>query len=128
MKSLSVLVVDDDPANVRTLTDILEYRDFFVVGANSGLEALELINARSFACVITDVKMPGMDGVQLLEEIREISPATKVVLMTAYTAIDKLQKAKALGVYATLIKPINLDDVFLLLEHIETEQSPSEPV
>ncbi len=83
----SLLIVDDELDNLYWLQEMFQY-DFEpkveVSIANSGRKALELLNQTSFDVVLTDIKMPGMDGIRLFEKIKENWPACKVVFLTAY--------------------------------------------
>lgn len=81
--SLDILVVDDEPLILRPLSLCLEDSNHRVTTALSGQKALDLLRGKPFDLVITDLKMPGMDGITLLRRAKEIRPETKVILMTA---------------------------------------------
>lgn len=106
--SLRVLVVDDDRRMTRTLADILALAGHEVVEAWSGLQALECIQAQNFDCVLTDIQMPGMDGVELHRHIYRERPGLPVVLMTAYAANQLIRQGVEDGVVGALDKPLNI--------------------
>jgi two-component system response regulator HydG len=82
--SLHILVVDDDRRMTRTLFDILNLEGFQVTQANSGEEAVEIARTTHFDCVLSDVKMSGINGVEMSQALQVIQPELPVVLMTAY--------------------------------------------
>jgi DNA-binding NtrC family response regulator len=110
--ALRILIVEDDPAGLMALTDALRLRleGAVVEGATSAEAAIPLITNREYDCVICDLVMPGMDGLDLLKTIRRICPELSVVLMTARDFHLK-QKALEDGAYAFLTKPLDVDVV-----------------
>src|SRR4051794_17384025 len=100
-----VLLVDDE-LNMRiTLAALLEMEGFEVVEAENGEEALRLVAEQSFDCVLTDVRMPGISGVELSQKIKELHPGKPVMLMTAYNHDGSVAQAIEEGVFAVLTKP-----------------------
>ncbi len=116
--SVKILIVDDEMAIRETLKSILEEEDYKCDVAADGLDALEKIERNNFDVVISDIKMPNMDGMELLDKVNNISPETFVIIMTAYasvqTAIDALRK----GAYDYLIKPVEFDDLLIRLKRL----------
>ena len=111
MKSFQVLVVDDEEiarANVEHVIAKLGHR---VETAANGLEALQAIEKRQFDLVITDLRMEKLDGQQLLESIKRISPHTDIVMVTGYATIDSAVDALTKGAAYYLAKPFKLDDL-----------------
>ncbi len=104
----SILVVDDEPAQRQFLRAAL--RDHDVVSVASGEEARQLLSSRSFDLVITDQKMPGMSGIELLGWIKEQAPETPVLILTAYGTIDSAVEAVKRGAEDYLIKPVQSPD------------------
>ena len=100
-----VLVVDDEPAQRQFLRKSLD-RDFEVVAAASGEEAVQLLEKRSFNLVITDQRMPGLDGLGLLGWIRENAPETPVIMLTAFGTITSAVEAVKQGAEDYLTKPV----------------------
>ncbi|MCX6067087.1 MAG: response regulator [Chloroflexi bacterium] len=107
--TLRILIVDDDRRMARTLVDILTMSGYEVLEANSGAKALELIQERFFDCVLTDVKMPDMDGVELHRQLQQSQPGLPVVLMTAFASDDLINRGLDDGVVGVLDKPIDIN-------------------
>ena len=106
---LNVLIVDDDQRMTHTLSDILRLAEYKVVEAASAASALEKVKAESFDCVLTDIRMPGMNGVELHRHLREIQPGLPVILMTAYAADTLTKQGLDDGVVGVLDKPLNIN-------------------
>jgi two-component system response regulator HydG len=105
---LRVLIVDDDQRMTGTLADILSIQGFETIQAHSGAEALQALDANSFDCVLTDVKMPAMNGVDFCREVHRNRPGLPVVLMTAYAADELLHAGLHEGAIGVLNKPIDM--------------------
>jgi DNA-binding NtrC family response regulator len=105
----SVLVVDDDPLVNDFLVATLRESDLDVERAFSGEEALELIAEREFDLIISDVKMEGIDGLELLDRVRKTAPDTVVIVMTAYAKIADAVRAMKAGAFEYLVKPVGAD-------------------
>lgn len=110
-QKLRILVVDDDRRMTHTIADILTLSGYEVSQAQSGPEALEMIRAQIFDCVLTDVKMPEMNGVELHRCLREIQPGLPVVLMTAYAADSLIRQGLDEGVVGVFDKPLNINQL-----------------
>lgn len=98
-----ILVVDDEPGMLETLNDILVAAGYEVTVAGNGERALELIRLGGFDAVLMDVRMPGMDGVEVVVEAG--APPPPVILMTAYALEERLKTAREARVHAVLHKP-----------------------
>ena len=107
----SVVVVDDDASNLRSLVKILEREGHTVFGVGSGREALALLRRERVAVLLTDLMMPGVDGMELLRTCRTASPATAVVMMTAYGTVETAVAAMKEGAYDFVTKPLRRSDV-----------------
>jgi DNA-binding NtrC family response regulator len=112
----SILVVDDDPVMREMLTDLLETRDYEVRTAGSGDEALEIAAEQEFACILTDLQMPGMDGLELLGAIRERHPDIPTVMMTSFGSIETAVEAMRVGAHDFITKPFEPEQLVLTLE------------
>jgi two-component system, NtrC family, response regulator HydG len=110
---LRILVVDDDRRMTHTLADILTLAGHEVVEATSGSDAILKAHTLVFDCVLSDVRMPGMNGLELYRELRIIQPGLPVVLMTAYAAENIIRHSLEEGVVAALEKPL---DIQMLLD------------
>ncbi|HYW78644.1 MAG TPA: response regulator, partial [Thermoguttaceae bacterium] len=117
---MRILVVDDEKIKRVTLADDLADQGHEVVTAGDGAEALETLGRQPFDVVVTDLKMPQLDGLELLKQIKE-GPlaAMEVIKMTAYGSIPVAVEAVKLGAFDFLTKPFRNEDVFPLLARIE---------
>lgn len=108
-QNLRILIVDDDRRMTRTLADILSLSGHEAVEAESGLDALEKIRKTKFDCVLSDIKMPEMNGVELHRRLREIQPGLPVMLMTAYAADELIRQGLDEGVAGVFDKPLDIN-------------------
>lgn len=108
MRRLRILIVDDDQTMTHTLADILTFNGYDVVQASSGSQAIEEAKAEAFDLVLSDIKMPHMNGVDLYRELVRLQPGLPLVLMTAYAAQDLIQQGLDEGVVDALEKPLDL--------------------
>ena len=115
-----ILVVEDEPANLRMLTYILNDEGYETVGASDGVEALELLGQSRFDLVLSDVNMPRMDGVALARHIVSSNPITPIFLMTAYD-FDNRQDILQLRV-PCLSKPLSLDNLLSKIRNLLGEE------
>lgn len=106
-----VLVVDDEGANRYSVSKTLQRVGYVVNEAASGEEALEHITNQEYDVVLTDIRMPGIDGVELLRRIKEQSPDAIVILMTGYASLGTAVEALRLGAHDYLIKPSSSNDI-----------------
>jgi DNA-binding NtrC family response regulator len=111
----TVLIVDDDVGMAETLADILEARRHRVVAVHSGGSAVAAAQESAFDTVLMDIQMPGMNGVEALQAIKETSPATQVILMTAFTRHELVEEARRARAAAVLFKPLDMDQVLELI-------------
>jgi two-component system response regulator HydG len=110
-----VLVVDDNLEMARTLADGLDDRGYDAVALSSGRQALARLGAESFDAVVTDLRMPEVDGLELLAASRKLDPERPVVVMTAYSAIDTAVESIRQGAYHYLTKPFKQDELVIFL-------------
>ncbi|HET8747081.1 MAG TPA: response regulator [Ramlibacter sp.] len=102
-----LLVVDDDPVVGASFKRVLSGKGYLVVAAENGQEALERLNTEKFDAVFTDLRMPGIDGLQVAEKIRAAQPWTPVVIVTGYGSPASEARARAAGVSEFLHKPLS---------------------
>jgi DNA-binding NtrC family response regulator len=112
----SILVVDDDVAMREMMVSMLEAAGIRAAAAASAQSALEALRDGEFDVVLSDIRMPGKDGLELLGELREIRPETPVVLMTAFGSIDSAVAAMRAGAFDYIPKPFKRDEVLVVLE------------
>ncbi len=113
-----LLVVDDEPTQREMLTSILERAGYRVSVAADGQEAVRRLEAQHFDLVLTDQKMPGMDGLELLDRARAQIPDLPVVLMTAYGSVSSAVEAMKRGAADYLTKPFERDELLLVLSKV----------
>jgi CheY-like chemotaxis protein len=102
-----ILVVDDDPVVGKSFDRVLSGRGYAVVTASDGTEALRKIAAEEYDAVFTDIRMPGMDGIAVAEQIKRRQPWLPVVVVSGYATAENEARAKAAGVSAVLHKPLS---------------------
>ena len=123
----TILVVDDEGSIRRTLREILEYEGFAVDEAENGPEALEKLKASPYDLVLLDVKMPGMDGMEVLQTIAEKMPDQPVVMISGHGTIETAVEATKLGAFDFIEKPPDLNRLLLTIRnaldrgHLEAE-------
>jgi DNA-binding NtrC family response regulator len=117
-----ILVVDDDPSLRRVLQAQLEEEGYEVAAAASAQQTESILQLRSLDLVITDLKMPGMSGLELLRHIRSQHPQTIVVMLTAFGTVDTAVEAMKAGAYDYLTKPVRSDEMLVVvrraLDHV----------
>lgn len=119
----AILVVDDD-ADMRELVhDMLKDRGHQVTTAGSGQEALKLLGEEDYAVVLTDLRMKGMQGIELLSEIRRTKPDVGVILMTAFGSVETAVEAMRHGASDYLTKPVRKDELIRVVERVIRETS-----
>ena len=111
VQTSQILVVDDEEIARTNLEYILRKEGHQVTTAANGLEALEKVKAREFDVVLTDLKMEKMDGIQLLESVKQIAPHTEIVMVTGYATVSSAVDALKKGAAHYLSKPIKLDEL-----------------
>ena len=101
----NILIVDDEKNYTMIIGEILQEEGYTSITASSGMEALDILNNETIDLILTDVKMPGMSGIQLLEKIKELNPDIPVIIMTAYGSVEKAVDAMHRGAYTFILKP-----------------------
>lgn len=118
IQKFKILVVDDEAAMRVTMSDWLEEKEYNVVSACSGMEAIEKVKTEPFNVAFVDMKMPGLDGIEVLRAIKRINPDISVIIMTAYATIETAIRAMKEGAYNYLVKPFSLDEAELIVKAI----------
>ena len=116
MASKPILIVDDEPIVRESIRDWLEDAGYQVMTAESGEEALELIEKQDFSVVVLDVRLPGKTGIKVLGEVKAIKPQIKSIIITAYPTAELAAEAASLGAVDYLIKPVAPEDLQKLIE------------
>ncbi len=120
LKRLSVLLVEDDPSIRKFLEPILRRRVKTLYVAFDGEEGLRSFKSHNPDIVITDIRMPKMDGIKMAEEIKKINPNTPIIILTAHSESDYLIKAIEIGIDKYLLKPIDIQDLLKALIQISS--------
>ena len=111
MDPFNVLFVDDEVEFLDTLLKRMKKRDLRVSGVKSGEEALDFLDQNPTDVVVLDVKMPGMDGIQALKEIKKLHPLIEVVMLTGHASVEVAIQGMELGAFDYLMKPVDIDDL-----------------
>jgi DNA-binding response OmpR family regulator len=118
MKDKSVLIVDDEK-NIRlTLSQALEVLEVKIDAAANGEEALAKLIEKEFCLILLDLKMPGMDGMEVLRRVREIRPDIRVIILTAYGTIESAVEAMKLGAIDFIQKPFSAEEIRELVSRV----------
>ncbi|HET6466376.1 MAG TPA: sigma-54 dependent transcriptional regulator [Nitrospiria bacterium] len=115
-KTGRILVVDDEPNMLDLFKKVLGKEGYEVVAASSGEEAVEKLETEGFDLLISDLKMPGVSGLELLKKAKSVNPTLPCILLTAYGTIDSAVAAIKEGAYDYLTKPINNDEITLTVK------------
>jgi len=107
----NILVVENEVGMRATLCAVLEDAGYKVSGLDKGAEALEMIRNQPFNVVITDIRLPDVDGMEILELAKEIDPDVAVIVMTGYASLETAVEAVNEGAYAYFVKPANVDEI-----------------
>ena len=113
-----ILVVDDQFADRETLKAILEDKGYRVATATDGAEALQMVKERHYDIIFLDIRLPGMDGVETFEQVKEIDPTAVVIMMTGYTKEDLVERAASSGAYTCIYKPFDMEKVIALVGNL----------
>jgi DNA-binding NtrC family response regulator len=114
----NILVADDEPAVRQTLADVLREEGYQVTAVADGAAAIQSLDEQDFDLVISDLRMPGADGIAVLRRTREVAPQTLVLLMTAHATVETAIEALHRGAQDYLLKPIMFEDVLHKIDHL----------
>ncbi len=118
MQKLSILVVEDGKSQREMLRDFLKDEGHEVLDAENGEKALEQVKVNYFDLLLLDYRMPGIDGMKVLDEVKHINPEIDVIMMTAYGTIETAVNAMKAGAADYITKPIELQELLILIERI----------
>jgi two-component system response regulator PilR (NtrC family) len=111
-----ILIIDDEQSMRDFLSIMLKKEGYDVVAAEAGTDALKAVQTEIFDLVISDVKMPGLDGIDVLRTVKESSPETVVIMITAYASAETAVEAMKLGAYDYITKPFKVDEIKLIIQ------------
>ncbi len=106
-----IIVVEDEMGARTTLCAILEDAGYCVIGLEKGSAAMEMIRQRSFEAIITDIRLPDVGGMEILELAKEINPDAAVIMITGYASVETAVDAVNQGAFAYFVKPVNPDEI-----------------
>jgi DNA-binding NtrC family response regulator len=118
MKRKTILIVDDDNAMRLALSESLESCGYDTDAVENGYEALNLFKKKKFDLVITDMRMPGMTGIEVLKGVKKMSPDIPVILITAYGTVSTAVEAMKEGAAEFIMKPFSLDDIEAVIKNV----------
>jgi CheY-like chemotaxis protein len=129
MTSKHILIVDDEPRVAYFLSKALEHsnRDYRVSIAHSGEEALDVLNRSTVDLLVTDLRMPGISGLELIRWVRASSPQTRTILITAYGNDEVEEEARRLEAYSYITKPFSLEDFTQAAQGALRDMAVSQP-
>jgi DNA-binding NtrC family response regulator len=116
LRALKVLFVDDEIDFLETLMKRMKKRGIDVAGVGNGEQALDYLNKHPVDVVVLDVRMPGIDGIQTLREIKRINPLMEVIMLTGHASIEVAIEGMELGAFDYLMKPADIDELFYKIQ------------
>ncbi|MFA5111818.1 MAG: response regulator [Desulfobaccales bacterium] len=111
MEKFKILVVDDEQDFLETIIKRLKTRGIEAAGVESGNKALEFLEGHDVDVMILDVKMPGMDGIETLREIKKKKPLVEVIMLTGHASVESGIQGMQLGAFDYVMKPVALDEL-----------------
>ena len=129
MEWIKIMLVDDEERFLSTTKTLLARHGYEAFTATSGEEALALMKERLFDVVLLDVKMPGMDGIETLKEMKKMQPLAEVILLTGHASVETSIDGMKLGAFDYLLKPVKLEDLLVkLADAFEKKNSHEEKI
>jgi DNA-binding NtrC family response regulator len=116
MPGSRILLVDDETIFTKNMAKLLKFRGYEVTAVNSGDAAIRELEQNHFDVTVLDLKMPGMDGITTLKEIKKLGLFTETLILTGHGSIDSALEAMKLGAYDYLTKPCEIDELVAKIE------------
>ena len=125
--TVRILVVDDEEAARKSLADILRLEGYDVTSAEDGKSALELLKEQEINLMLLDIRMPGMDGIDVMQQATEVSPETQIIMLTAHGSMESAIESLRYGAHDYLIKPSSPQEILssvagALARHAEAQR------
>jgi two-component system response regulator (stage 0 sporulation protein F) len=117
MKDKKLLIVDDQNGIRLLLAEVFSSEGYQTYQASNGERALEIVREEPPDLVLLDMKIPGMDGLEILKNLKKINPDIKVIMMTAYGELDMIKEASQLGAIMHFTKPFDIDELRLAVNN-----------
>ena len=118
MIDYNILVIDDEAAQRDVLTGYLKKKGYQIFAASSGKEGIEITKNEPVDIILSDFKMPDLNGIEVLEQVKKMNPEISFVIVTAYGTVENAVKAMRLGAFDYISKPVDLDELDLMIERI----------
>ena len=118
MNKPKILIADDGESQRYLLKGFLLREGYLVDEAENGIKALQCVKDQHFDIILLDHKMPGMNGVEVLKEVKRTNPEIAVVIISAYGTIERAVEAMEAGAFYYITKPVELDKLLIILDHI----------
>lgn len=119
---MHILVVDDEHEFLELMNNRLQKRGFTVECASNGEKALELVKDHPFDAMVLDVKMPGIDGIEVLRRVKQMKPELPVLLLTGHASVEAAMTGVETGAVDYLLKPVPINDLIMRLRDIATRK------
>jgi DNA-binding NtrC family response regulator len=118
MKDYNILIIDDEAAQRDVLTGYLKKKGYKILSASSGKEGIDITKNHPVDIILSDYKMPDLNGIDVLEQVKKINPEISFVIVTAYGTVENAVKTMRLGAFDYISKPVDLDELDLMIERI----------
>ena len=122
LQKTSLLVIDDDELLRETIADIFTDKGYLVETASSGKEATKMLEDRSFNVALIDIKLPDIEGIELLKNLKRMHPETEGIIITGYATLETAMQAVREGAFAYVLKPLEMDEVIDIIEQAVEKQ------
>ena len=118
MKDYNILVIDDKATQRDVLNGYLKKKGYKIFSSSSGQEGIDIVKNNPIDIILSDFKMPDLNGIEVLEQIKKINPEISFVIVTAYGTVENAVKAMRLGAFDYISKPVDLDELDLMIDRI----------
>ena len=124
MNELKVLIIDDEIVFSGNMVKLLNTRGYQASAVNGGEEGIRVLEKEAFDVVILDLKMPGMNGIEVLKKIKELNIQAQVILLTGHGCVDTAMEAVRLGAFDYLPKPCEVKELSEMIENTQKNRNP----